>query len=144
MVSVILLLICLLLSSFLSTGLLFSFCVSAIFFQTEFRLHNKPENEEKNGKCQLHSTNDSHDELVLIIVVGKVRSLLSSIVVHNDQIEHQGANEIWNISGSLPDSIDKIRGNWKSHFLASKRSELPVVELVILLDFLLDIFIVTE
>lgn len=144
MISVILLLICLLLSGFLSTCLLFSFCVSAIFFQTEFWFHNKPENEEKNGQCQLHSTNDPHNELVLIIVVSKVRSLLSSIVVHNNQIQHQGANKIRNISGSLPDSIDKIRGNWKSHFLASKRSELPVVEFVILLDLLLDIFIVTE
>lgn len=143
-ISIILLFICFLLSCLLASRFLFPFRVSTIFLETELGLHYKPKHKEKNSKSQLYSTNDPHDKLILIVVVSKVRCLFCRVVVHNDQVKHQCAYEIGNVSGCFTDPIHEIWCDWKSHLFTSERFEFPVIELIILFNFLLNVLVVTK
>ncbi len=144
-VSVVFFLVAFLLSFFFS-GLFRFFGASAILFETEFGLHDKPKNRKQDGKGQLNPTNYPHDKLVLVVVVSEVWCLFNCVMVHYNEIKHKRANEIRNVSRSLSDAINDIWGNRKVVLpsILSERLQLQVIKLVVLLNLLFYVLVITE
>lgn len=67
-------------------------------------------------------------------------------MVDYNEIKHKGTNEIRYVSGSFSDTVYKGWGNWHVELLSvfSKGFEFQVVEFIVLLDFLFDVFIIVE
>jgi hypothetical protein len=134
----------------LSFGL-FSICfwfffVSAILLKAEFGFHNEPEDREQYCESQLNPTNDFHDKFILVVVVSEVGCFFNGVMIDNNEVEHEGAYKVGDISGSFPDAIDQSGCNGQVELLStlSQGFQLQVIQLVVLFNLLLYVLVVTE